>query len=788
MSERLHPDAHCEDCPLNRGKASFVPSTGPADADTVFIGEAPGLHEAEKGEPFVGVSGKLLNLLLQRNGIKREEVLLTNTVLCQPRNNATPPKEAIKACRPRLEKEVDNAKTIVAMGNTAADAVYGDQGKITQRRVGPPDIVTMKDGREFRIVPTLHPAATLRQPDQFPNLVSDFKKIRAEATTGWEPPYYEVYDKPHECRQFLKEALDSRYELFALDIEVGVDKDESFTHPKDLLCIGLSYTPNVAVVLGENGLKDPEVLRLLGKLVANKKILCHNGKFDLQVLHNLGIIDKPNLYCDTMLSSYALDERPGVHGLKYRSKEELGAPDYDAELKRYIGNDSFAAAPRPALYKYNAYDAVLTFHLWKKDEKELETQGLRGLHDMLVAASNELSWVESSGLGVNTEYLDTIAAEYSVELERIDKALKPWVANPRSPQQVKATLLECFGIKTASTDEETLRHLQAYGAKMINPELAVDQELEGIDAINGDLQQFLDLMLESRRTQKLYGTYIKGTRKRLHQDRVYPTLLLHGTTTGRLACRNPNLQNVPRESSIRRIFVPDEGNVFIQGDYKAAELRVIATEARDPYLRSVFEEGRDLHSEVAERFHGPGFTKEQRVRAKAVVFGLSYGRGAFSIAQEYGIPVQQAQRYIDQFFQMMPATAQWREQIVHSVLKENQPLQTAFGRKRRFWLITKENKHDIEKEALAQIPQSTASDITLHALMELRRRGVPCRIPVHDSILVECPAADAKDMAYYVRQTMEDIAREVYTDFVPFKAETEVGHSWGDLTAAEEED
>lgn len=759
--ERLDPDAQCEKCPLYKGYSAYAPGVGPKDAKVVMVGEAPGYYEAEKGEPFVGISGKLLNIVLDHHNIDRQEVRLTNAVLCRPRKNANPNAAALAACKPRLKRELAEAETIVALGKVAADAIEGTPGKITQRRVGPASL--LPTGQRF--VATVHPAATLRQPDMFPFLVNDMGKVMSQTTTGWEEPTYVVYDTPKECIDFLIEALNSRYEVFALDIEVGVDKDDSFTHPRDLLCIGLSYKANTAVVLGERGLRHARVWKLMGQLVKNKKILCHNGKFDLQVLHNLMMIEEPALDFDTMLASYCLDERPGTHGLKYLAKEELGAPAYDDELKRYIGpKDSFADVPRPALYKYNAYDAALTFNLWTILEERMEKEGLRGLHDYLVRASNELSWVESGGLKVDKEYLDTIAQEYTSKIEQLDEALRPWVGNPRSPQQVKATLAE-FGHNVTTTNEQMLREL--------------------LERATGDLRKFLELMLESRRTGKLYGTYIKGTRKRLHQGRVYPTLLLHGTTTGRLACRNPNLQNVPRESTIRRLFVPAEGHTFVQGDYKAAELRVVATEARDPYLRSVFAEGRDLHSEVAERFFGADFTKDQRVRAKAVVFGLMYGREAFSLAQEFKISPEEAQGYISDFFAMVPATARWRKSISQSVLKENKTLQTAFDRQRRFWLITRENKHDVEKEALAFIPQSTASDITLSALVRLRQAGLVVRIPVHDSILVECRHDQANDVAQYMREIMEETAREQYTDFVPFVAETEQGKSWGDLTTPE---
>ena len=371
------------------------------------------------------------------------------------------------------------------------------------------------------------------------------------------------------------------------------------------------------------------------------------------------------------------------------------------------------------------------------------------------------------GIKVSTDVLNHLTDHYMDGLTDLEQKLFKWVNNPRSPIQVKEALRQ-MGVKTASTDED---HLHAIRDKIPVKHSKHDEILD-----------FVTYMLLYRREQKLYGTYVKGIRKRLWKGRVYPTFLLHGTTTGRLACRNPNLQNVPRESSIRRMFVPEEGNVFIQADYSSVELRVIATLARDEVLRTLFVEGRDIHNEVATRFFGPDFTKDQRVRAKAVVYGLSYGREAYSLAQEYKLSVNEARKYLDTFFQMIPATAKWRESVKHQILREQKDLITPFGRHRRFWLITEDNKKDVVKEGLAFQPQSIASDICLNAAIRLRRdHGLHVRIPVHDSLLVECPADDQHDVARLMAEVMSSTGAEVYDDFVPFPVEVAIGASWGEV-------
>lgn len=786
---RKHPEAKCEECPYY--EQPFAPGAGPDTAQIVCVGEAPGFQEAKQGKVFVGPSGKLLNSVLEHHGIKREAVYVDNIVACRPPDNETPSKLAIKCCFPRLKDELHrrlrDGGTIVALGNTANQALQGTSDGITKSRVGPPKTYEPAGhkGRALSIVPTFHPAACLRSSDSFPHFVTDIGKV-ADLVNGivrvkWEAPVFKVFDTNEDAVGALEE-VGRRFEELVVDIEAGFEKDTEFDHPDQyqMLCIGLSYQPGKAIVVGEEALKHRRVQAELGKLLKTKKWIAHNGKFDLAGLRRYG---ESALYFDTMLASYVDDERPGTNGLKYLAAEFLGAPAYDSDIKKYLSKgDSYAVIPRDVLYRYNAYDVACTWLLKEMYEEKLDPE-LRKVHDFLVETSPTLMDMEIEGMKVDIPYLDHLTEHYLDGLAELEKPLEKWVKNPRSWKQVQEAFVE-LGVKTDSTDEE---HLKAIRERA---QLHVDRNQLSTGELNkqSEVLDFVNLLLQHRREQKLYGTYVKGTRKRMRKSRVHPTLLLHGTTTGRLACRNPNLQNVPRESSIRRLFVPEEGNIFVQADYATIELRVLATLARDPYLKKIFDEGRDIHDEFSLQFYGPEFTKEQRIRTKAFVYGLSYGREAPSIAQEYKIPLREAQAQMDAFFQAIPNVVAFREQVRNSILRDQDDLVTPFGRHRRFWLITKENQKDVVKEGLAFIPQSTASDINLKASNRLAKelpKEARLRLLVHDSILVECPIDMRYNIAKQMTETMETVARESYDDFVPFPADVEMGYSWGDLQKVE---
>src|SRR5690606_17780150 len=188
----------------------------------------------------------------------------------------------------------------------------------------------------------------------------------------------------------------------------------------------------------------------------------------------MGILDDPYcLYADTMLASYALDERPGHHGLGVLGIEVLGTPDWKSVTDRYVKKgESYALIPRNVLYQYNAYDCAVTMQLWQYFEPKLEKLDLRRVHDRLVMYSHELIYVELFGIAVDMEYNTELLETYLDGLVDLRAALQPLAKdrfvppksaktdefNPNSPKQV-AQVLKSYGFNVASTDEDTLKAL-----------------------------------------------------------------------------------------------------------------------------------------------------------------------------------------------------------------------------------------------------------------------------------------------------------------------------------------
>lgn len=764
---RKHPLAKCEECVFQT--APFVPTQNPQPrAKLAVVGEAPGAYEAGRGIPFTGPSGRLIDQVLAHHGYQRSEVMVTNVCLCRPTDNADPPKSAIAACKPRLDAELaaSGVDKILAVGGTAASALIDPKKKISSLRIGPPKPYI--ENPDIKVVASWHPAYCLRAPDAFPSLVSDTGKLAGKIYETWLEPDYRVFTDGSTVLEVLRR-LDGLNGPIVVDIECGVDKDFAYVHPDqyDLLCVGIAYGPRKAVVIAGSGLKEPAVQDAFGRYLARKRIIAHNGKFDLAALRPAFNRDL-TLWADTMLMSYSLDERPGQHGLKKLGIEVLGTPDWEAAIRRYVPRGgNYADIPRNILYKYNAIDVGVTWDLWELFTSRMGDRERRQ-HEFLIQASNALMNLEAAGITFDTQYSVELQELLESELMDLELAIERTTGralNPRSPMQIMKWFAERgFMLKTTQAD-------------------VLEKVLEKA-TIPQDIRKFIEQLLLHRRRTKLNGTYVKGFQKRIHDGKVYTTYTLHGTTSGRLASKNPNMQNIVRDKRIKHQFtVEHEDNTLIQLDYKQAEGRVITTLARDDYLASIFRDGsRDIFDELTTQIYGKTWTKEERVKIKTFFYGLSYGRGAESIGVEFGMPINEAKELLANFKALIPATVSWQASVTHRVLS-GEDLTTPFGRKRSFWLITEQNKSDVVNEALSFLPQSIASDICLTALIALQPqlKGLATtRLTIHDAMIFECKEVDAEQVIDLARVAMVN-SGEAFTDFVPFVVDVSQGKRWSDL-------
>jgi DNA polymerase I len=761
--------ADCEHCPLL--SRPMVRSHVNGGGCVAIVGEAPGVQEVLKGLPFVGQSGRLLHKVLDIAGLESKVALITNTCLCRPPHNDEPLDAAIRCCAPRLQAELDaaNPEVVLLLGNSALQMLHLGK-KITMAR----GQRIAYNGHTY--VPTFHPAAVLRRPSMFADFAADIASCLHPRT-----PLLEVVSavvQPDEL-EFVCERLLTK-PLLACDIETS-----GYNSDKDrVLCISFAYRDDRALVIPQEMVNSVPVKKLLQE---HPGLLFHNGKFDALFLWAATGI-RPRIAHDSMLAHYTTDERKGTHGLKELMASLFGAPDWEAAVHATLKkkSDSYENVPRDILYEYAGIDAAFTVHLYNYLRPQIdEDPPLRKLYDRLLWYANNLLEIEHNGMLIDLKALGALDVEFAAIEKKLAAEMQPFATgiglssggfNPRSPLQLGIVLfdrLKFAPVHGRSTNAEVLEVLQKkYGA-----------------------HPFVRALAEYRHVSKLRSTYVANIRELTNTDGyIHGSFQIHGTETGRFSMSRPNLLNLPRTSKsdhaakIKKLFVAPEGWAVVSADYKQAEMRVMAWLANEPYLVEQFKAHNDLHTEAAKRlFKTETPTKEQRMVAKMFNFGLIYGRTAYSVSTQLGIPLRAADKMLTDFFGLMPNVRAWIDRT-RLKAKLSGYLETPMGRRRRFGLITPETWKDVANEASNFPPSSISSDVTAESMIEilndprLPHDKVRTLMMVHDSIVLYVRKDFLDQATAVIRDDMCNVVpKRLLGDSVPFDIDVDSGPSWGDV-------
>lgn len=781
--KRKHPLAKCEECPL--ASARCVQSQNPTGAKIALVSRSPGYNDVMAGIPFGGPSGAVLDNLLGRYGISRNNIITTNVVLCETEK---PSPKAIAACRPRLLAEIDKVDTVIAAGTEAIGALTKYQTAISAR--GFVHSRLNSEGTSQRVIATNNPALVLRDSDKFPDLISDFR-LAFDPYPVPEFPTVEIIDEPDLAIHRINEWKLSRLEVFASDLE---------WHIKRIECAGFATSGGEATVFGSGAVGDIRVRELLSKFYgdSNRRFVWHNGKSDTKILRQNGIPGRVDE--DTILLSKTLDEVPGSHDLAYLLQTNFGWPDYETpDVKHFKKTGEFknGEKSRSELYNYNGWDAAGTFQLFEKLRAKVIEQGLleKPYYQTYIPANEALTQVEMQGFLFDAEEACNInEREVYPRLAGLTTDIRDITGhallNPGSNQQMAVVYYDEFGLKhglrdtharkfSRSTAKEVRKEIDE-GRATCNPKFK--DELSKVSVLHGRFNKI----------DKQRGTYIEGLVIRTEEEssRLYCEFNFPGTVTGRAASKNPNFQNITREGvdgipGIRTIFLPSPGNVILQADYSQAELRTCAVLSGDSNLLSIYRDSsRSLHKERAAAFYGENYTYEQYVFSKNINFGVTYGQSPASFAQMYAKPIEEAEQYVASWWREFPRLKVWTDELWQEARKKSYA-QSPFGAKRRIHLITKENFNGLKREIVNFMPQNIAALLTIHALIELVSLGITVISTVHDSIVCDVPVGLVEETSATIKRVMEKKAKELLGWDLPFLCDVSVGETWGSVREIE---
>jgi DNA polymerase-1 len=295
-------------------------------------------------------------------------------------------------------------------------------------------------------------------------------------------------------------------------------------------------------------------------------------------------------------------------------------------------------------------------------------------------------------------------------------------------------------------------------------------------------------LLEYRELQKKLGTYLETYASFIHPKtgRIHANFLQCRVPTGRLACTNPNIQQVPNEDEFRRCFVAEEGNVLVIADYSQIELRILAEVSDDPGFVDAFQKGEDLHRVTAATMFGVekvAVTKEQRSAAKRINFGLAYGRGPKSLSAQIGTDEDRARELIDEFFANYPKVQKYLQDTANEAMR-TRTLRTLSGRVRKFGNtsgLSSVERGALRREAMNFPVQGAAADIAKLALDYMRRelkdldaRLINC---IHDEFVVECAQEVASEVSGRMKGAMFRAGAKLLKK-VPVEVEVAVSQEW----------
>lgn len=589
---------------------------------------------------------------------------------------------------------------------------------------------------------------------QFKNLLGRFD---VEADSNDVEEYFKEITEKAEIEQVFEEAMKAKL------VGVGISEDAGnvlplFAHESGYGRISLAYDREKIYTIPA----DMEVTMdyLFGKLTELAKkvdtfVLCNLKKY-----LSLISVEKEEHCFDPILAAYLLNPLKNDYDFEDIAREQLNLIiDEKADEKTKSCYEAYTAFASVEILKKKLDETKM-----KKLFDEIEMPLLFTLYDM-----------EHAGVKIEADALKTYGEQLGskiVELEKniYDKAGE--VFNINSPKQLGVILFEKMGLpngKKTKTGYST--------AADVLDKLAPDYPI-------------VSEILEYRQLTKLKSTYADGLAGFIQTDgRIHGTFNQTITATGRISSTEPNLQNIPIRTELgrllRKVFVPEEGYVFVDADYSQIELRILAHCSGDEQLIQAYREARDIHRITASQvFHIPfdEVTDLQRRNAKAVNFGIVYGISSFGLSQDLSITRKEAAQYIENYFQTYPGIKTFLDESVENA-KEHGYAVTLYGRRRPVPELKSSNfmqRSFGERVAMNAPIQGTAADIMKIAMLgvnrELKKRNMKSRLilQVHDELLIEAYQDEVEEVQTILKDQMEHAAELK----VPLIVDMHDGNNW----------
>lgn len=551
---------------------------------------------------------------------------------------------------------------------------------------------------------------------------------------------------------------------YAMGVSVG------FRHDRDVTSFYLPFR-HTNLAGGFNYTSDG-FMPLLQRIIDQSLIVYHNAKFDIVSLRTLGLHadGAERRYVDTMVLSHLLDETRPWTGKsldscsRYYLKDE-GGKRKSEELKQAIKCFGWGAISPEIMAPYGAYDADLTLRLFEALQPKLSAEGLGEIWPHKKEFLELLIEMEGYGINVDTDLCRRMSDIGHAKMAEIQQILG---VNPGSPIGLAQILNTDLGIPPCISPKT--------GRPTFDKEAMKTWYEPILEGMKGN--KTATLILEYRGWQKSVTSNYESYLKHLSPDgRLRPNYLMHGTITGRLSCREPNLQQIPKagdkpwNGKMKACFIPAPGYKLVSVDYSQLELRLATAVSQEPELIKVFQENRDIFTEMSQAL---GMSRND---TKTFVYSTQYGAGLRRISNVFGVTSQEASQMRERYYKAYPLFRRASSKAQMAVERSGR-LRLWSGRYRHFLSPNSEGH-----KAFNSYCQGGGADIVERSMVRLKRDGIVdsenCRLllQIHDEVVAEVREDKVEEYKKAISDSMANVDFDPMLKRVKFAAEAKM---WGE--------
>ena len=513
--------------------------------------------------------------------------------------------------------------------------------------------------------------------------------------------------------------------------------------------------------------------------------IAQNAKFDYSLLKTKLGIKLGNLF-DTMLAERILT--CGISreiSLKTLAEKYLGVKIDKSVRESFYDPANLAQRGKftQEQLDYSARDVLVLHEIFEKQYKQLKSENLVETAKLEFAVVPVVAEMELRGSLINKEKWRSHIAELEKKRDQISKEIQGDIRHLSPYSQV-----DLFGNESDTVNLDSplqlLQVLKKLGEDIPNTSESTMQKSK---------HPLAKKLLEYRAYEKMITSFGETILEKINPvtGRLHPDFLQLGADTGRFACNNPNLQQIPADSGFRNCFIATSGYKLITADYSQIELRIMAEVSEDPAFLKAFQVDKDLHTLTASQmFRVPisKVDKDKRFQAKSINFGLMYGRGPTSLSYQIGLSVEEAKKLLDVYFASYKKVKRWLDDTGRGAVRAKS-VRTIGGRRRMFSLPERAHPEygrlisAIERQAKNMPIQGTSADITKYALAfiyrEFSNRGLDAYLihTVHDEIVAEARADIVEEAAKLIEEQMIK-AGEKLLKRVPVKVDINISDCW----------